>query len=113
MGDEVEEYYIGKELEEHQEILKRLDTLEALNTNTIQLNAAYQETRQIMEKVLRAVEKFDQRQRTIMVGWNSFLEHAGMHLNNLFRGKVPAPLLRKLIEASFRDEPKHAKADDK
>lgn len=71
------------------EILKRLDTIEA------------------------SMKKFDQHQRTIMVGWNSFIEHAGMHLNNLFRGKVPAPLLRKLIEASFRDDPKHAKTDGK
>lgn len=61
----------------------------------------------------KAITRFDQHQRTIMVGWNSFIEHAGMHLNNLFRGKVPAPLLRKLIEASFRDDPKHAKTDDK
>lgn len=69
------------------EILKRLDTIEV------------------------AIKRMDQHQRTIMVGWNSFIEHAGMHLNNLFRGKVPAPLLRKLIEASFRDDPKHAKTE--
>lgn len=67
---------------------------------------------EIQEQQVHAIKKFDQHQRTIMVGWNSLLEHAGMHLNNLFRGKVPAPLLRKLIEASFRDEPKHVKTGD-
>lgn len=64
-----------------------------------------------LTNIENAIRRFDQHQRTIMVGWNSFIEHAGMHLNNLFRGKVPAPLLRKLIEASFRDDPKHAKTD--
>lgn len=64
-----------------------------------------------LTNIENAVRRFDQHQRTIMVGWNSFIEHAGMHLNNLFRGKVPAPLLRKLIEASFRDDPKHAKTE--
>lgn len=64
-----------------------------------------------LDKIEESIRRFDQHQRTIMVGWNSFIEHAGMHLNNLFRGKVPAPLLRKLIEAAFRDEPKHAKTD--
>lgn len=69
---------------------------------------------ELMKRLVRiedSIKRMDQHQRTIMVGWNSFIEHAGMHLNNLFRGKVPAPLLRKLIEASFRDDPKHAKTE--
>lgn len=66
-----------------------------------------------LEKMENAIKRFDHHQRTIMVGWNSFLEHAGMQLNHLFRGRVPAPILRKLLEASFRDEPKHATTPDK
>lgn len=85
-----------------------------------EIRTAYEQNRAGIEEILKrldaietSIKKFDQRQRTIMVGWNSFIEHAGMHLNNLFRGKVPAPVLRKLIETSFRDEPKHAKTDGK
>lgn len=66
-----------------------------------------------LDYVAVRMQTFDQHQRTIMVGWNGFLEHAGLHLNNLFRGKVPAPILRKLLEASFRDESKHAQTKDK
>jgi hypothetical protein len=66
-----------------------------------------------LANIENAIHRFDQRQKTIMVGWNSFIEHAGMHLNNLFRGKVPPVLLRKLLESAFRDEPKHAKTEGK
>lgn len=66
-----------------------------------------------LQAIEASVKKFDHHQRTIMVGWNSFLEHAGMQLNHLFRGRVPAPILRRLLEASFRDEPKHAATPDK
>ena len=88
--------------------VKDYDEWEAQDVKALQI--------ELMKQLVRiedAIKRMDQHQRTIMVGWNSFIEHAGMHLNNLFRGKVPAPLLRKLIEASFRDDPKHAKTDGK
>lgn len=87
------------------------DVLERLEAAYITMSGHLERIIEIQEQQVQAMKKFDQHQRTIMVGWNSFIEHAGMHLNNLFRGKVPAPLLRKLIEASFRDDPKHAKTD--
>lgn len=87
--NDYDEWYERDVKELQIEVLKRLDQLEA------------------------AIKRFDHHQRTIMVGWNSFLEHAGMHLNQLFRGKVPQPILRKLLEAAFREEPKNAKTEGK
>lgn len=40
--------------------------------------------------------------RTVMVGWNAFLKSAEAQLKGLFKGTIPAPLLRKLVQTAFK-----------
>lgn len=55
-----------------------------------------------LRKMTDRIQEMDERQRTIMVGWNAFLKSAESQLKAIFRGKIPAPMLRKLAEVAFR-----------
>lgn len=48
------------------------------------------------------IEEMDERQRTIMVGWNAFLKSAEAQLKFLFKGNIPGPILKKLIQTAFK-----------
>lgn len=49
-----------------------------------------------------AIHANTQTLRTVMVGWNAFLKSAEAQLKVLFRGNIPAPLLRKLVQTAFK-----------
>jgi hypothetical protein len=50
----------------------------------------------------KAQHEHTQTLRTIMVGWNAFLKSADAQLKVLFRGNIPAPIKKRLIETAFK-----------
>lgn len=55
-----------------------------------------------LDKIETAQHEHTQTLRTVMVGWNAFLKNAEAHLKVLFKGTIPAPLLRKLVQTAFK-----------
>jgi K+/H+ antiporter YhaU regulatory subunit KhtT len=55
-----------------------------------------------LDRLSEEVEKLHQSQKTIMVGWNAFLKSAEAQLKALFKGNIPTPMLKKLLQMAFR-----------
>ena len=53
-------------------------------------------------KLLTAQQENTQVLRTVMVGWNAFLKSAEAQLRTLFKGSIPPPMLRKLVQMAFK-----------
>lgn len=55
-----------------------------------------------MKMMTGQIQIMDERQRTIMVGWNGFLKSAEAQLRAVFKGNIPAPMLKKLLQMAFK-----------
>lgn len=63
---------------------------------------ALRDVRDELKVMTTRIHEVDERQRTVMVGWNAFLKSAEAQLKALFQGNIPAPLKRKLIQTAFK-----------
>lgn len=55
-----------------------------------------------LDRLIAAQQENTQVLRTVMVGWNAFLKSAESQLRGIFKGNIPAPILRRLIESAFK-----------
>lgn len=55
-----------------------------------------------LDKLEAAQHETSQTLRTVMVGWNAFLKSAEAQLRHLFKGTIPAPMLKKLLQMAFK-----------
>lgn len=55
-----------------------------------------------MRLLSSAVQENTQVLRTVMVGWNAFLKSAESQLRAVFKGNIPAPMLKRLIQMAFK-----------
>lgn len=72
------------------------------SANITMLTGAVTELSNEVRKLTIRIQEMDERQRTIMVGWNAFLKHAEGQVRHLFRGNIPAPILKKLLQTAFK-----------
>ena len=55
-----------------------------------------------LNEVRTAQHEHTQTLRTVMVGWNAFLKSAEAQLRTVFKGSIPQPILKKLIQTAFK-----------
>lgn len=67
-----------------------------------EVHIALRDVRTELKTMTGRIQEMDERQRTIMVGWNAFLKSAEAQLKGLFKGTIPAPLMRKLVQTAFK-----------
>lgn len=72
------------------------------NNSITMLTGAVAELSNEIRRMTSRIQEMDERQRTIMVGWNAFLKNAESHLKVLFKGNIPAPILKRLIQTAFK-----------
>lgn len=67
-----------------------------------QLKRVHERLDEFEIKMLTAQQEHTQVLRTVMVGWNAFLKSAEAQLRTLFKGSIPPPMLRKLVQMAFK-----------
>lgn len=75
---------------------------EKLDVLAMRISAMDHVYEQRMQELTDATHANTQTLRTVMVGWNAFLKSAEAQLKVLFKGTIPAPLLRKLVQTAFK-----------
>ena len=79
-----------------------LQAINRHNTILARLDKLADRIDKLENKFTTAQHEHTQVLRTVMVGWNAFLKTAEGQLKILFRGNIPAPILKKLIQTAFK-----------
>lgn len=97
---------MNEEKPENSSIISTTDSaLEAINRyNTIltRLDKLTDRIDRMEDSLSTAQHEHTQTLRTVMVGWNAFLKSAEGQLRGLFKGNIPAPILKKLLQTAFK-----------
>lgn len=68
----------------------------------VQIKGLYERLNEMELRLVTAQQEHTQTLRTVMVGWNAFLKNAENQLRGLFKGSIPPPMLRKLVQMAFK-----------